>query len=120
MNLIRDAKGRWVKGSEPWNKGIKGLHLSPETEFKKENMVSFKNGIQKAGRDCIYLWTGHNKRVRRPRKIYEDFYGKIPKGLVIYHKDRNKYNDDIINLEVITRAELLKRNRLNEKTKKES
>jgi len=30
-------KYAFKKGNISWNKGIKGLHLSPETEFKKDN-----------------------------------------------------------------------------------
>jgi G:T-mismatch repair DNA endonuclease (very short patch repair protein) len=32
---MRDEKGRFIKGIIPWNKGLKGIHLSPKTEFKK-------------------------------------------------------------------------------------
>ena len=32
---LRDEKGRFVKGNIPWNKDKKGIHLSPDTEFKK-------------------------------------------------------------------------------------
>lgn len=35
----------------------------------------------------------------------------IPKGWVIYHLDGNKDNDDVDNLEAISRAELMQRNR---------
>ena len=33
--MLQDSQGRIKKGNVPWNKGIKGIHLSPETEFKK-------------------------------------------------------------------------------------
>lgn len=68
--------------------------------------------------DCAYLWTGVNKRVRRPRHIYEEAHGKIPKGYVIYHKDGDKHNDDIDNLISVSRAKMLELNRnKNGKTK---
>ena len=51
-----------------------------------------------------------NKRVRRARKVYEDTYGEIPRGYIIYHIDGNNLNDDPQNLEAISRAELVKRN----------
>jgi hypothetical protein len=75
---------------------------------------SWKGGEQKSGKDVIYLWAGSNQRARRPRKVYEDNYGPIPKGFIIYHKDGNNFNDDPKNLEAISRAELLRRN-LNER-----
>ncbi len=31
-------RGQFEKGHIPWNKGIKGLHLSPSTEFKKGHL----------------------------------------------------------------------------------
>jgi|ERR1700719_944878 len=48
---MRNGKGQFVKGSKPWNtntkglikawnKGIKGLHFSPQTEFKKGQQIS--------------------------------------------------------------------------------
>ena|SRR3990167_8112177 len=32
---MRNDKGQFVKGSIPWSKGMKGIHLSIATEFKK-------------------------------------------------------------------------------------
>lgn len=32
--------GQFVKGSVPWNKGLKGIHLSPSTEIKKGQHLS--------------------------------------------------------------------------------
>ena len=61
-------------------------------------------------RDCVHLYTGPNQRVRRPRKVWEDAHGKIPQGEVIWHVDGDKDNDDIENLECISRAMMEKRN----------
>ncbi len=103
------------KGNEPWNKDLKGIHLSPASEFKKRQHVgkehaSWKGGVQRNEKDCTYLWAGCNKRKRRPRLVYEKHYGKLSKGLIIYHKDGDKDNDSIRNLVAITRAEILKLN----------
>lgn len=107
-------KTSFKKGFIPWNKNLKGIHLSPKTEFdgsfNGDKHPSWKGGIQKPKGDCIYVWSGINKRKRRPRVIYEEHFGKIPKGYVIYHKDKNKLNDDISNLIAISRAELVKLN----------
>jgi hypothetical protein len=109
------SKNFFKKGATPWNKDMKGIRLSPKSEFKEGQFVgpehpSWKGGIQIPVADCVYLWNGSNKRVRRPRKIYEEQYGKIPKGYIIWHIDGNKHNDDIDNLEAISRAECMKRN----------
>jgi len=108
-------KGWFLKLFTPWNKGKKGIHLSSETEFKEGQFVgkehpSWKGGVQQNTKDCVYLWDGANKRVRRPRKVWEAINGPIPKGYIIVHLDENKNNDDISNLDCISRAELLKRN----------
>jgi hypothetical protein len=109
-------KGNFKKGNIPWNKGVY-VRLSPKSEFKKgkttlEDHPSWKGGVQFAKHDCVHLMLGTNKRVRRPKFIYEKVYGKIPKGDIIYHKDGNKDNDDIRNLICISRAELVKLNKL--------
>ena len=107
--------GEFKKGHTPWNKGKKGIHLSPDSEFKKGQLVgkdhpSWKGGVQEMTHDCAYINMGPNNRVRRPRLVYEKFHGKLPKGYVIYHRDGNKDNDELRNLEAITRTELLARN----------
>jgi hypothetical protein len=117
-------KGCFKKGHVPHNKGKKLKEYIPfdkiekikQTQFKKgeehtgEKHISWQGGVQKMTNDCVHVWKGTNERVRRPRKNYEDAYGKIPKGFVVYHKDGNKNNDHPSNLEAISRAELLKRN----------
>jgi hypothetical protein len=107
--------GKFLLGMIPWNKGKKGIHLNLKTEFKKGQFVgekhpSWKGGIQKPKSDCAHVSVGANQRVRRPKLIWENHFGKLPKGYLIYHKDGNNKNDSIENLEAITRAELLKRN----------
>jgi hypothetical protein len=113
-------KNKFKKGHIAWNKGLKGIHLNPETQFKKgqffgENHPSWKGGVQICKNDCAYVYVGINKRVRRPRKIYEDAHGEIPKGWVLYHLDKNKHNDDLENLIAVPRALLvmINSNRIN-------
>jgi hypothetical protein len=112
---MRNDKGQFTSQNKPWNKDKKGIHLSPETEFKPGEKFgnthpSWKGGVHMISNDCAYLWSGINKRVRRPRVVWENTHGKIPDGHVIIHKDGDKYNDDISNLECISRADNLKRN----------
>ncbi len=113
--MQKEKKGRFQKGHVPFNKGVKGIHQSPSTELKEGQWVgeghpSWKGGEQKMKNDCNYLWDGANKRVRKPRKIYEDNFGPIPKGYVVIHSDGDNKNDDPSNLEAISRKELLNRN----------
>ncbi len=107
---------KFTKGHTPWNKGVKGLKVSPDTEFKSgeqhtgKNHPSWKGGVQTVSNDCTYVWTGTNERKRRPRVVYEEHYGSIPEGYVIRHIDGDKNNDHYSNLEAVSRAENLKRN----------
>lgn len=106
---------KFKKGNIPWNKGKKGIRLSPKSEFKKGQTAgsrsnTWKGGIQAMKNDCVYLYEGVGKRKRRPRKIYEDYYGKIPKGYIVHHIDGDRYNDNIDNLQLLSRADLLKKN----------
>lgn len=108
-------KGRFKKGQRPWNKGLKGWHGHRPTEFKKGEMVgpehhTWKGGVQRHKGDCAYLWAGCNKRVRRPRAVYEEYYGAIAPGHVIWHIDGDKDNDNPLNLEAISRGEMMRRN----------
>ena len=42
---------------------------------------------------------------RLHRVIFEDFYGEIPKGYVIHHKDGDKLNNCIMNLQLLSDSE---------------
>ncbi len=111
----KNSKGHFTKGSSPWNKNKKGIHLSPETEFKPgqhvgESHPSWKGGIQTMKNDCKYKHTGNGKRVRLPRALYEETHGKIPNGYVILHIDGDKHNDDISNLKAVTKGDLMRIN----------
>jgi hypothetical protein len=107
--------GKFKSGHKPWNSGLKGFRPSPNTEFKigettGDRHPSWRGGEQVFSNDCVYLYTGANKRVRRPKKIYEDAYGEIPKGWILYHIDGDRYNDNLDNLIAIPRAVLIKIN----------
>ena len=62
--------------------------------------------------DCVYVFDEKSKdrRKRRPQAIWEEKNGELPKGMIIYHIDGDKHNDNIDNLMALTRAELLKQN----------
>jgi len=108
-------KGQFTKGNIPWNKDLKGIHLSPKSEFKKGERTGDKNntwkgGIQEPKNDCVHLYDGVGRRIRRPKVIYEQEYGNIPKGYVIYHLNGDKHDDRIENLKAISRKDLLRIN----------
>lgn len=115
--------GQFKTGDIPHNKGKKLKdYVSPEmiakikvSQFVEgihtgENSLSWKGGIQKNTLDCVHVWTGTNKRGRRPVMVYEAKHGKLPANWVIYHLDLDKDNDDVENLIAVPRAILMKLN----------
>lgn len=105
--------GQFIKGTIPWNKDIKGIHLSPETEFKpghKSNKILPVGTVRirtysRNGRQRAWIKTAEpNTWELRCRVVWEENFGKIPDGLVIHHIDRNTLNDEVTNLAAISRA----------------
>jgi len=112
--------GQFKKGNIPWTKGRKGIHLSPDTEFKPGH-----NSKRKAPVGTVRVRT--RKRDQRPRAfvkvaqpgtwklrcrcVWERAYGPLPTGLVIHHLDRNTLNDNLTNLAAVSRAAHMKEHR---------
>lgn len=105
-------KTAFKKGSIPWNKGIKGIHLSKDTEFKK-GMKSLR--WKPIGTKALRKYGKINKRlfikINEPN-IWIDYAkfvwiknnGNIPKGFVLHHIDKNPLNNNIENLVLLTRS----------------
>ncbi|MER0831564.1 HNH endonuclease signature motif containing protein, partial [Pseudomonas aeruginosa] len=112
---------RFKKGNTPWNCGMKGLPArgrSSETQFKKgqkphtwlpvgSTRVSADGYLQRKISD-----TGYPPRDWKSIHIllWEEHVGPIPTGHCVCFKDNNKQNVVIDNLELITRAERMRRN----------
>lgn len=83
-------------------------------EYKKKNYkhkLYLENGYE------IRYINGYNKKgnVKNHRYIMEQYLGrKLKENEVVHHKDENKLNNDISNLEVMTRSEHSKLHRLKE------
>lgn len=112
-------KTAFKKGALPWNKGIKGTHFSPKTEFKKGNIPPnyFPVGetrirIDKNGKPRAFVKISDpNSWKSRAVLVWESHKGPVPKGKIIHHKDRNTLNDIIENLDIESRAEHLSEHR---------
>ncbi len=119
-------KGQFQKGMIPWNKGKYGYMSANRTSFTKEDLEA-KRIIGKPRKDrdgmicCseekvpVRSYNGkvymHQRRVSYSKWLMEKELGrKLESNEVVYHIDGDKYNNELNNLEVITRAELLKRN----------
>lgn len=97
-----------------WNKGIRGIHQSPSTEWKKGCTARNKMPV---GSETIRKDKGNGaprvyRKVADPNVwrlraviVWEELNGPVPKGRVIHHRDRNSLNDDPKNLQCLTRSE---------------
>lgn len=61
-------KGWFKKGFVPWNKGKKGLHLSPKSEFTRERVVGEKNVNWKGGVTRTYEKIRKSEQYKRWRE----------------------------------------------------
>jgi hypothetical protein len=113
MQIKIKNKGQFTSESLKGNQYAKG-NLPNKSTFKigektMEKHPSWKGGIQKH-KEGYYIQLSTNKRMKLARYVYQQTYGEIPKGYVIYHLDGDQYNDEPSNLMAITRAELIKLN----------
>lgn len=100
-------------GSVPWNKEKKGIHLSPRSEFKRglipKNKVPV--GTIKVRPDS----QGHPRnwiKIDEPnswlpyyRFIWQQAFGSIPDDKVLHHMNGIHDDDRLENLELLTRPE---------------
>ena len=108
---------RFPKGHVPANKGVKGI-VYPGTE-----KTQFKAGqrppnyrpvgtirVNSDGYVDIKVAEGMRQWKLLHRLNWEKVHGPIPKGMMLIFKDNNKQHTDIENLELLTKAENMKRN----------
>ena len=98
-------KGNQYAKGNPKNKTTFGV-----IDTRMEKHKQWKGGIYKC-RDGNMITYESKKRMSLARWTWIQVNGEIPKGYVIIHLDWDKYNDDINNLDCISRVENLKRNR---------
>lgn len=101
-------------GGKPWNDGVKGIHLSPESEFKPGPRPNKRSPIgsvsirtrSRDGKQRAWVKVAQpNRWTMRAQAVWVSENGPIPNGFVIHHRDRDALNDDIGNLQMMTRAE---------------
>lgn len=106
---------RFQKGFTPWNKGkkVQSTEGMKATQFKKGNLphnIKF-DGHERINVDgYVEVRVSQGKYRLKHRIVWEAVNGIVPKEMCIVFKDGNKQNCDIGNLEIITRAENMKRN----------
>jgi len=101
------------KDNMPWNKNLKGIHLSPKTEWKKgqkgRNWILVGTITQRKDkngklRNFIKI-KEPNKSIELARYNWIKKYGKIIKGDIIHHMDGNTLNDFLWNLIALPRTD---------------
>jgi len=106
-------KGTFRKGHIPPNKGNKGIHVSPNTEFKKGNRPPNSKPV-----GTITVRTEKNGQRRRRIKVAEPnkwlMYAlyiwqsaglTLRKDQILHYRNGNSLDDRIENLEPVTRVE---------------
>lgn len=110
---IYGSKGDFKPGKTPWNKGMKGIHLSPRTEFKPGNNMKELGSFtlkKRKGNPRRYLKVmegGKPKWVLYSKYLWEMQNGKIPQGYTLVYKDGNLLNDELSNLELTSISQML-------------
>lgn len=70
-------------------------------------------------RNGYYFNFNRNKKIYLHRYIWEKHNGEIPKGFIIHHKDNDRTNNNIENLECISRSDHSKGHKKPKNIKKE-
>jgi hypothetical protein len=93
-----------IKG-EKWVE-YEGLLVSNKGRIKKDDSRYLTNHIHKTGY-VVVSFNGSNKYLHTI--IWKAFMGEIPDGYEIDHKDCNKTNNALYNLELVTHSENMRR-----------
>jgi hypothetical protein len=108
---------RFPKGNVPWTKGMKGLRMSPGTEFKKgqrpRNYAAVGSRKMHMGYQWIKVQDGGWPNAWRPEHhvVWEQHHGqRIPAGHVLRFADENRFNFAPENLVLATKADLMRSN----------
>lgn len=120
---MRSANGQFLPLSTPWNFNLRGYMGANKTSFKNGHLPkqtlpkgsitkSYKHGkIEQVNINID--WKGERKTNNSLAwYIWESEHQQDrPKGYVMFHIDGDKENNDLDNLRIITRVELLNLNR---------
>ncbi len=112
-------KTSFKPGMIPWNKGLKGIHLSPESEFKKGHRLTERKPLFyvtiRIDKNSTYRWwikiEQPNKWIEYAKWLWVSSHGPVPDGYVVHHIDKDSLNDSLDNLESLTRKEHINKHR---------
>lgn len=116
--------GWFEKGNKSWNEGTRGVMKANSGSFKKGDVPATTQPLghericAKDGYIMVKVaeenpFTGAPTRFKAKQLlVWEAKHGPVPKGMLVTFIDGDPLNCDIDNLEMISRAENLQRNRL--------
>lgn len=115
-------RGTFKSGIVPWNTGTKGVmklnsgsYQRGRTSEKREPVGAVKLRRDKDGGRRAWVKVAESGSsydwVLRAVMVWEKAHGPVPAGSVVHHKNRNKLDDRLVNLELQTRAEHLSEHR---------
>lgn len=117
-------KSQFKKGQAPHCKGRKQIEWMSKEGMEKLHKSQFQKGHlpwntnkpgdiviwDKRGSKVLMLYINPTNRIPLQRFVWQQTYGKVPKGYNVIHKDRNIFNCNLDNLELISNSELMIRN----------
>src|SRR5262245_34587130 len=96
---MRNPKGQFVEGND------NGKRVPVGT-------VPIRTRHKRSGERRAWIKVAEPNRWRlRAQVVWEQHFGPIPIGMGIHHKDRNRLNDDISNLELVSKGEHINEHR---------
>lgn len=112
----RCQEGRFLPGHNysPKTQFKKGVHAAPATEFKAGQDAHNRLPVGSVrvrrethtGLDRAWVKTVEpNVWRKRAVVVWEAAHGPVPRGSVVHHRDRDSLNDDIDNLQAMTRKQ---------------
>lgn len=113
----RGSDMRFKPGNKPWTLGMKGLRLSPATEFKAgQAPINVQPvgalRINSLGDIDIKLAPGPRNWLSLRRYAWQQVHGPIPDGMCIVPINGDGHDTRIENLRLVTRAENIAHNLL--------
>ncbi|HUF02831.1 MAG TPA: HNH endonuclease signature motif containing protein [Aridibacter sp.] len=115
-NCSRGKGTRFKPGHKSWNKGksFTAGGRAPETQFKDghlpHNHVPVGTEVTDPDGYLKVKIAERNRWKYKHRLVWEEKKGKIPKGHALVFRNGDKTDCSIENLELLTRAELMRRN----------
>jgi rubrerythrin len=106
------VEGRFTPGHQTWNKNLKGIHLSPASEFKRGHLPHNAKKLgtitiheDKTGQFRMIAVAGptpvRHRWIPYARYLWEKENGPVPAGLFVIHEDGDRLNDNSSNFKLV-------------------